>query len=151
MELTIMLVKDDRNTGFPVAFFLSNRMDQIVQEVFFRAIKVKLQQEIKPSYFMSDDDSKYFNAWVKVMDKKPRRLLCTRHVIKNWNIQGKTKIKNLKIKKTMKLEMKTIMKQMYEQRFTMLYQNYFQKLEEADEQDFLNYLKRYTIFHYYCR
>jgi hypothetical protein len=34
MELTIMLVKDDRNTGFPVAFFLSNRMDQIVQEVF---------------------------------------------------------------------------------------------------------------------
>jgi hypothetical protein len=50
MELTIMLVKDDRNRGFPVAFFLSNRMDEIVQEVSFMAIKVKLPQEIKPSY-----------------------------------------------------------------------------------------------------
>jgi hypothetical protein len=47
--------------------------------------------------------------------------------------------------------MKTNMKQMSEQRFSMLCQNYFQKLEEADEQDFLNYLKRQTIFHNYCR
>jgi hypothetical protein len=70
------------------------------------------------------------------MDNKPRKLLCTWHVIKNWNIQGKAKIK------TRKLEMKTNMKQMSEQRFSMLCQNYFQKLEEADEQDFLNYLKR---------
>uniref|UniRef100_A0A6P7GCT8 Uncharacterized protein LOC114340624 isoform X4 n=1 Tax=Diabrotica virgifera virgifera TaxID=50390 RepID=A0A6P7GCT8_DIAVI len=36
MDLTIMLVKDDRNAGFPVAFLLSNRLDQQVQEVFFR-------------------------------------------------------------------------------------------------------------------
>jgi hypothetical protein len=79
------------------------------------------------------------------MDNKPRKLLCTWHVIKNWNIQGKAKIK------TRKLEMKTNMKQMSEQRFSMLCQNYFQKLEEADEQDFLNYLKRQTIFHNYCR
>uniref|UniRef100_A0A6P7GTP5 Uncharacterized protein LOC114340624 isoform X3 n=1 Tax=Diabrotica virgifera virgifera TaxID=50390 RepID=A0A6P7GTP5_DIAVI len=34
MDLTIMLVKDDRNAGFPVAFLLSNRLDQQVQEVF---------------------------------------------------------------------------------------------------------------------
>lgn len=34
MDLTVMLIKDDRNAGFPVAFFLTNRLDQEVQEVF---------------------------------------------------------------------------------------------------------------------
>ena len=45
---------------------------------------------------MSDDDPKYFNAWTKVMKSDhllPRRLLCTWHVIKNWNIQGRAKLK----------------------------------------------------------
>ncbi|KAK4879666.1 hypothetical protein RN001_007812 [Aquatica leii] len=34
MDLTIILIKDDRNAGFPVAFLLSNRVDQLIQEVF---------------------------------------------------------------------------------------------------------------------
>lgn len=34
MDLTILLIKDDRNAGFPVAFLLTNRLDQQVQEVF---------------------------------------------------------------------------------------------------------------------
>nr|CAI5827925.1 unnamed protein product [Callosobruchus analis] len=34
LDLTIVLIKDDRNAGFPVAFFLTNRVDQGVQEVF---------------------------------------------------------------------------------------------------------------------
>ncbi|XP_072387209.1 uncharacterized protein [Diabrotica undecimpunctata] len=32
MDLTVVLIKDDRNTGFPVAFLLSNRLDQLVLE-----------------------------------------------------------------------------------------------------------------------
>nr|CAI5852958.1 unnamed protein product [Callosobruchus analis] len=34
LDLTLVLIKDDRNAGFPVAFFLTNRVDQAVQEVF---------------------------------------------------------------------------------------------------------------------
>nr|CAI5832353.1 unnamed protein product [Callosobruchus analis] len=34
LDLTIVLIKDDRNAGFPEAFFLTNRVDQAVQEVF---------------------------------------------------------------------------------------------------------------------
>ncbi|KAF2887197.1 hypothetical protein ILUMI_18976 [Ignelater luminosus] len=90
MDLTIMLVRDDKNAGFAVAFFLTNRLDQ-------------------PEYFMSDDDPKYYNAWVKVMKSEPRRLLCTWHVIKNWNLQGRNKIKNAEIKKTMKNDLKKIL------------------------------------------
>lgn len=49
---------------------------------------------------MTDDDPKYYNAWNKAMniEHKPRRLLCTWHIIKNWNIQGRLKIKNLDIR-----------------------------------------------------
>jgi hypothetical protein len=35
-ELTRVLVKDDENMGFPVAFLVSNRRDQTIQEVFFK-------------------------------------------------------------------------------------------------------------------
>jgi hypothetical protein len=34
LELTIVLVKDDKNCGFPVAFLVSNRLDQQMQEFF---------------------------------------------------------------------------------------------------------------------
>lgn len=94
MDLTVMLVKDDRNMGFPVAFFLSNRLDQLTQEVFMKALSEKLVDRIEPEYFMSDDDPKYYNAWVKVMENRPRRLLCTWHVIKNWVIQDRSKVSN---------------------------------------------------------
>lgn len=93
MDLTIMLVKDDRNRGFPVAFFLSNRLDQVVQEVFLQALLDKVKEVIQPEYFMTDDDAKYHNAWVKVMGTAPRRLLCSWHIIKNWVIQGRSKVR----------------------------------------------------------
>ncbi|XP_044759521.1 uncharacterized protein LOC123317188 [Coccinella septempunctata] len=80
MDLTKMLVKDDRNMGFPVAFFPSNRLDQITQEVSMQALREKVVDVIQPEYFLRDDDPKYYNAWVKVMGNRPRRLLCIRHV-----------------------------------------------------------------------
>ncbi len=90
MDLTTLLVKDDTNAGFPVAFMLSNREDQLIQEVFFRALKEKFGP-IDAEFFMSDDDPKYYNAWIKEIapSKEPKKLLCTWHVVKNWNIQGK--------------------------------------------------------------
>lgn len=142
LDLTIILIKDDRNAGFPVAFFLSNRMDQQVQEVFLDALKNRMGHSIFANFLMSDDDPKYFNAWVKVMDMKPKKLLCSWHVVKNWNIQGKKKLKDLTFKKEMKKEMKRILNETREERFIELTKTYFKKLEEANEIDFLNYLQR---------
>jgi hypothetical protein len=51
---------------------------------------------------MTDDDPKYFKAWVNVMGNRPRKLLCSWRVIKNWNLQGKAKIKNLDLKKNIR-------------------------------------------------
>ncbi|KAI4470817.1 hypothetical protein MML48_1g12453 [Holotrichia oblita] len=146
IDLAVMLIKDDKNAGFPVAFFLSNRLDQQVQEVFLGALKEKLQQEINTEYFMSDDDPKYYNAWIKTMVSRPRRLLCTWHVVKNWNIQGKKKIKDANLKNQMKTEMKRILNETNKERFLQLTNAYLEKLQKANEVEFLNYLLTY-YFH----
>lgn len=79
--------------GVSSGFFLSNRLDQIVQEVFLQALRDKIKGVIEPEYFMTDDDAKYHNAWVKTMGTAPRRLLCTWHIIKNWILQGRSKVR----------------------------------------------------------
>lgn len=90
-ELTTVLVKDETKAGFPVAFMISNRRDQVMQECFLHALREKLGGEsIKTEFLMTDDDIKYHNAWIKTMGTTPRRLLCSWHVIKSWNIQGMT-------------------------------------------------------------
>jgi hypothetical protein len=143
LELTIVLVKDDKNCGFPVAFLVSNRLNQQMQEIFLGTLKNHISAELTPTYLMTDDDPKYFNAWVNVMGNKPRRLLCTWHVIKNWNVQGRAKIKDIEMKKKMKREMKRIFNEIDENRFHILYDEYLKKLEDANEMDFFNYLKKY--------
>lgn len=88
-ELTTVLVKDETKAGFPVAFMISNRQDQIIQEMFLGALKEKLGDiNISTDILMTDDDIKYYNAWIKTMESNPRKLLCSWHVLKNWNIQG---------------------------------------------------------------
>ncbi|XP_072379315.1 uncharacterized protein [Diabrotica undecimpunctata] len=143
MDLTVVLIKDDRNTGFIVAFLLSNRLDQLVQEVFLGALKNRMQTGIHAEHFMSDDDGKYYNAWVNIMGNQPKRLLCTWHVVGNWNIQGKKKIMDPILKKQMKTEMKRIINETDEDRFMELCNKYIIKLQEANEIDFFNYLARY--------
>ncbi|XP_063921912.1 uncharacterized protein LOC135136511 isoform X3 [Zophobas morio] len=106
------------------------------------ALRIKMQQDIKPEYFMSDDDPKYYNAWIKVMTNKPQRLLCSWHIVKNWNIQGK-KIHDVTMRKQMKQEMKRILNETNEKKFIELKDAYLNKLQEANELDFANYLLRY--------
>lgn len=117
------------------------RQDQIIQEVYLKALKTRVG-EINPEYFMTDDDGKYFNAWTKEMGNSPRRLICSWHVVKNWNIQGRAKIKDQEIRKTMKSDMHKIMAATDRATFERLYQEYFEKLRKAGETQFLNYLNK---------
>lgn len=92
-ELTTVLVKDETKAGFPVAFLISNRQDQIIQELFLGALKEKIGNLDTPTeVLMTDDDQKYHNAWIKIMNNIPKKLLCSWHVLKNWNIQGNNRV-----------------------------------------------------------
>ncbi|XP_044747120.1 uncharacterized protein LOC123310233 isoform X5 [Coccinella septempunctata] len=144
-DLTIVLVKDENKIGFPVAFLLSNRLDQTIQNIFFDALKSKIGEPVDAEYIMTDDDIKYYNAWCQAMvtERKPRRLLCTWHVIKNWNIQGRNKLKNVDNKKEMKNRMRKILKETDVSTFHKMKDEYFKHLEEGQENEFLKYLKNY--------
>ncbi|KAL1488830.1 hypothetical protein ABEB36_014625 [Hypothenemus hampei] len=144
-ELTIVLIKDQNNMGFPVAFLLTNRLDQIIQLIFFRALKQRMGKDVQAEYIMSDDDRKYYNAWTQVMEteEKPKRLLCTWHVIKNWNIQGRAKIKNPEIRYGMKKKMREILTETNIEQFNELKDKYFTYLAQESEVDFLNYMEKY--------
>ncbi|KAJ3650422.1 hypothetical protein Zmor_016523 [Zophobas morio] len=61
---------------------------------------------------------------------------------RNWNIQGRSKIKNPEIRKSMKTDMGKILRETNENRFATLSEIYMKKLAEADEIEFLNYLKK---------
>ncbi|KAF2878711.1 hypothetical protein ILUMI_27463 [Ignelater luminosus] len=89
MDLTIMLVKDDKNAGFPVAFFLTNRLDQVAQELFLGALKKKVGEELQPDYFMCDDDPKYYNSLVLFINmalESLNNLLKTNQIKRRTNI-----------------------------------------------------------------
>ncbi|XP_050310793.1 uncharacterized protein LOC126746526 isoform X4 [Anthonomus grandis grandis] len=111
----------------------------------FQALKTRLGEAVQAEYIMSDDDPKYYNAWIMAMDAehKPRRLLCTWHIVKNWSIQGRSKIKKLENRQIMKHEMRKILKETDPQKFIQLKENYFRQLEEEEETNFQNYLKKY--------
>lgn len=127
------------------------RHDQIIQEVYLKALKEKIGEDIQPEYLMTDDDGKYYNAWVKEIGNTPRRLLCTWHIIKNWNIKGRAKLKNQDIKSTIKNDLHNMMTATTEEEFNNQSTDLFTKLEEADESEFLSYLKKYIVssFSYY--
>ena len=143
-DLTTVLVKDEKNMLFPVAFLISNRNDQAIQTIFFSTLKEKLGTSIEAEYLMTEDDIKYYNAWTQVMtsEKKPRRLLCTWHVVNNWIIQGRSKIKKVENRLKMKKEMRSILNEKNITKFMQLKENYFKQLEEQGEQEFLKYLQK---------
>lgn len=75
-ELTTVLVKDETKAGFPVAFMISNKQDQIIQELFLGALKKKLGAiSISTAILTTDDDIKYYNAWIKTMENKKKTVM----------------------------------------------------------------------------
>ncbi|XP_045473219.1 uncharacterized protein LOC123679777 [Harmonia axyridis] len=129
-DLTVVLVKDENNIGFLVSFLISNR---------------RIGEDIDADHIMTDDDIKYYNAWCQAMGSvtKQRRLLCSWHVIENWNIQGRNKLKNPEIKKQMEYRMRKILRETDWTTFFKLKEDYFKDLEKEGENEFLKYLMNY--------
>jgi hypothetical protein len=80
-ELTTVLILDDKNMGYPVAFFISNRKDRIAQEVLLHSLKEKVGPIL------------YYDAWRNIMGEIGSRLLCTWQVKKNGTYKFKKKLK----------------------------------------------------------
>ncbi|CAH0545957.1 unnamed protein product, partial [Brassicogethes aeneus] len=110
--------------------------------LFKQLEKLGTDAPISTEFLMTDDDVKYYNAWVKTMSNSPRRLLCTWHLLKNWNIQGKRKLKTQELKNTMRKDMRKILTATNVQSFQKNKENYLKILQEQNETEFITYLQK---------
>lgn len=63
-------------------------------------------------------------------------------MVKNWNIQGRSKIKKQENRQAMKREMRKILKETDINKFLKLTNAYFKNLEDEGENEFLTYLQK---------
>ncbi|XP_022168117.1 uncharacterized protein LOC111032183 [Myzus persicae] len=83
-NLTTIIVIDEFGEGYPAAFCISSKIDEVHMTVFFSKIK-EVTGSLTPNVFMSDDASAYWNAWIKIMSPIPKfHLLCKWHIDNNW-------------------------------------------------------------------
>lgn len=81
--LSSLMVIDEFGEGFVVAWSICNRNDTVVLQRFFEAIKGNVG-EIDPLWFMSDDADQFYNAWIATFQYKPKKILCSWHVLRAW-------------------------------------------------------------------
>ena len=65
-QLITIVVVDELGEGYPTAWCLSNREDQIVLTHFLTSLHSK-SGTISPSWFMSDDADQFYGAWTQCL------------------------------------------------------------------------------------
>lgn len=71
-ELHTLMVVDELREGFPCSFFISNRSDQRILNIFFMEVRNKIGP-ISCRIFMSDMAEGYFNSWLHIMGPPEKR------------------------------------------------------------------------------
>ena len=129
--LTTVVVVDEFNCGFPVAFCFSNRLSGNQMEIFFKSIHSKIGN-LKPKVFMSDDAPAYYNSWKKIFGESERQLLCAWHVDKNWR-QALSKVKGQEKKVAVYKYLRTMLECTDQYNFEKLLENFLKECEEDDD------------------
>lgn len=109
--LTTLLVIDEFGAGFPVAFCLATHEDETFQNIFFKDVKRNLGKEMNPAWFMSDSATQFYNAFVAVNKTRPKYLVCSWHVEKNWRENLRAKIKDTEIQSDIYKRMRILLEE----------------------------------------
>ena len=81
--LITVIVIDEYGEGFPVAWCISNREDQLLLINFFTALKKRVGI-VSPAWLMSDLAEQFYTAWVASFGNRPHKLVCIWHVDRAW-------------------------------------------------------------------
>lgn len=138
-QLTTILVNDDLHEGLPVATLFSLRTSAEALQPFFAEIKKRLPN-FKTKVFMSDDTNSFYNAWQETFRDDARHLLCTWHIIKNWNKNVQTKVKDVTKREEIKADLKSILTEVDLITFKTKMASFINKYEK-DEELFVNYFR----------
>ena len=127
--LTTLLVIDEYGEGFPVAWCIANHEDFTTMCTSFREVK-KNAGTISSSWFMSDIEAQFYNAWVGVMDDcpRPQKLLCTWHVDKAISTKLRKKIGDLPTEVKIYKMFQTVLEQTDESLFDDCMQGFLNRL-----------------------
>ena len=115
--ITVMVV-DEYGEGYPVAWCLSNREDQILMTNYMKQLHIRVENLV-PEWFMSDDADQFFNSWTAVFGRGPKKLLCTWHVDRAWR-QALSSINNREIKCTVYYTLRTLLDEASIEKFCSL-------------------------------
>ena len=119
--LTSLMVIDEFGEGFVVAWSISNKNDTIELQRFFEAIKSNVG-EIDPVWLMSDDADQFYNAWIGTFQHKPKRILCSWHVLRAWRKHLKS-INNHEIEEEVYQILKVLMDETNLEKFQLMQEN----------------------------
>jgi hypothetical protein len=143
-QLLNLVVPDECGKGYPVAHFISNRMDEQVLHFFFQALKLKLP-DLVINAVMTDDDYAPWNALVSVFGDTPKHLLCTWHILRAWSRRLHSETASDKaLYDEMFTALRLILYCSDEQNFKLLVEAFCKKYQLVAE-SFVNYFQSYYL------
>uniref|UniRef100_A0A0K8TE40 C2H2-type domain-containing protein n=1 Tax=Lygus hesperus TaxID=30085 RepID=A0A0K8TE40_LYGHE len=83
-SLLTVLVLDERDQGFPVAFLITNNCDNHVMELFFSTLKEATSIEFKPRIFITSLDDSVYKSWNSIMSAPSFRIYSPWIVDEDW-------------------------------------------------------------------
>ncbi|RZF41115.1 hypothetical protein LSTR_LSTR002747 [Laodelphax striatellus] len=83
LSLLSLMVTDDLNEAFPVAYMVCSTMSRSIEVLFFKVIRDKMGPFCARA-IMTDDRKSLFDAWGEVMGFVPYYLLSNRFVDADW-------------------------------------------------------------------
>ncbi|XP_029348723.1 uncharacterized protein LOC103311925 [Acyrthosiphon pisum] len=142
-NLTTIVVIDEFGEGYPAAFCISTKIDEVHMKVFFSKIK-EVMGCFTPNVFMSDDVPAFWNAWINIMWPIPQhRLLCKWHIDNNWRKNLKKISGSQNVKAYVYKTLRVLLEEPNETQFEELLNSFLSKLEEEPAlHNFKTYFER---------
>lgn len=147
-NLTTIVVIDEFGEGYPAAFCISTKIDEVHMTVFFSKIK-EVVGCLAPNVFMTDDAPAFWNAWTKTMSLTPKfHLLCKWHIDNNWRKNLKKIAGPQTVKAYIYKTLRVLLEEPDVTQFEKLLNLFLGKLEEEPT---LHSFKAYFLSHYVHR
>ncbi len=134
---TVLVVDEEDNAGFPVAFGVTNRNDQVVVEMFLECVRY-IVGTVKPKTFMSDMQATYRNAWNRVMQPPDSAQYCQWHVHKAWSRNRILRISDARKRSEIKRTLCDLIHELDQGVFRQKYKE-FVGTEDEDVRGFVEY------------
>jgi len=141
-QLTTLMVIDDYGEGFPVAFCISSKVDQIGMKVFLEHVRTAIGHTVAGAVLMTDDSPAYVNSWRSVMGPPDHHILCAWHIDWSWR-KNLSKIKHSsevtsQVYKTLRVVLETDNKEKFHDMLNSL----LESMEAVDSMsEFLSYFR----------